>query len=404
MTSINIILRNRPNKKGQCPIVMRVVKDRKSKLITLGLKCEPSDWDDNNNQFKRTALNYNQRNRVLLRLQEKALKIIDEFQLEDIDFTLNEFERLFRGIKTNEETTVYSFWSEKIEDLVSAGKVGNARAYRDTKNSFFKFVKNKGIGFKEITLVLLDKYETYLRSNNNANAGISIKMRTLRALYNDAMKKQVISLQHYPFKAYKISKLKSETVKRALNSQELKTFKDLDTSKYPNLLDSKNYFMFSFYTRGMNFIDMMKLRWEDVHSDKIIYTRSKTGKRFIIKILEPVQQILDYYRTLPNNTGYVFPLLLKNNMTAMQIEHRKDKTLKKFNRDLKEIASVQEIKKNITSYVARHSYATYLKQNNVSTDKISESMGHADLQVTINYLKEFGDDVIDDANETLLDL
>ncbi|MDF0717960.1 site-specific integrase [Muricauda sp. 334s03] len=404
MSSIKITLRNKPNKDGEYPVVMRVIKNRRSKIITIGLSCYEKDWDTKNLQFKRSAPNHVQRNRVLLKLKEKALKIIDEFYLDGIDFTLEDFENKFRGKKDKSDITVLSFWDEKVEDLIKAGKAGNARAYRDAKISFFKFESNKKIRFNEITPALLDKYETHLRSRNNTNAGISIKMRTLRALYNDAMKKNIISIQFYPFKVYKISKLKSDTVKRALTIQEMKEFKNLDTSEYPHLLDSKNYFMFSFYTRGMNYIDMMKLRWEDVHNDRIVYRRSKTGKRFIIKILEPVREILDYYKGQPSSTGYIFPMLLKEKMTPMQIEHRKDKTLKKFNRDLKEIAKVQGINKNITSYVARHSYATYLKQNNVSTDKISESMGHANLQVTINYLKEFGNDVIDDANDALLDL
>ena len=404
MASIKIILRNKPNKKGEYPIILRIVKNRKSKTITLGMSCFEKDWDTRNLQFKRSYPNHVQRNRVLLKLKERALKIIDEFYLEGVDFTLEEFESRFRGKKNTSDITVLSFWNEKVADLVQAGKAGNSRAYKDAKTAFFKFETNKKLRFKDITPALLDKYETYLRSRNNTNAGISIKMRTLRALYNDAINKGVVSLQHYPFKEYKISKLKSEANKRALTIEELKAFNHLDTSKHPHLLDSKNYFMFSFYTRGMNYVDMMKLRWKNIHNDKIVYKRSKTGKRFVIKILEPVQRILDYYKCQPSSTGYIFPMLLEENMTPMQIEYRKDKTLKKFNTDLKEIAKAQDIDKNITSYVARHSYATYLKQKNVSTDKISESMGHANLQVTINYLKEFGNDIIDDANEKLLEL
>ena len=400
--TIKIVLDGKPVSDGRHAVCLRVLKNRKKKIISLGLKCHKENFV--NEQFTKHHPNYQLENEMILTLKSRALGIIREFQMKEQDFSLFDFERKFRPEQDTTDITVLSFWNEKVEDLIRAGKAGNSRAYKDAKTAFFKFETNKKLRFKDITPGLLDKYETYLRSRNNTNAGISIKMRTLRALYNDAINKGVVSLQHYPFKAYKVSKLKSEANKRALTIEELKAFNQLDTSKHPHLLDSKNYFMFSFYTRGMNYVDMMKLRWDNIHNDRIVYKRSKTGKRFVIKILEPVQRILDHYKSQPSSTGYIFPMLLKENMTPMQIEHRKDKTLKKFNADLKEVAKIQDIDKNITSYVARHSYATYLKQKNISTDKISESMGHANLQVTINYLKEFGNDVIDNANETLLEL
>ena len=154
----------------------------------------------------------------------------------------------------------------------------------------------------------------------------------------------------------------------------------------------------------MNFVDMMKLTWRNVQNGKISYVRTKTNTSFIIKILPPVQEILDYYRGLELSTSYVFPLLLKDNLSPSQIANRKKKTLRKFNKDLKEIASLSNIEMNITSYVVRHSYATLLKHGGVSTDMISESMGHSSIEVTQTYLKEFENEVIDDANERLLDL
>ena len=107
---------------------------------------------------------------------------------------------------------------------------------------------------------------------------------------------------------------------------------------------------------------MMKLKWNDIKGDRIFYTRSKTKGHFILKVLPPVQEILDYYQENSRGTKYVFPLLLKENMTPTQIENRKSKTLKKFNKDLKEIARICEIDKNISSYVARHSFATALSK------------------------------------------
>ena len=155
--------------------------------------------------------------------------------------------------------------------------------------------------------------------------------------------------------------------------------------------------IFSYYTGGMNFVDMLKLQWNNIDGNRILYTRSKTKGRFSVKILEPVKKALNYYKSQMIITNYVFPILLKENLTPIQVENRKLKTLKKFNKDLKEIAKIQGINSNVTSYTIRHSFATNLKYAGISADVIGETMGHHDVSVTKAYLKEFDDEIIDDA-------
>lgn len=402
MASVKIIQKSKSLSNGEYPIYLQVIKNGKVKRISLNLSCPKNEWDGN--EFKKNHPNYIKRNQLLNKFKERAYAVIDEFGVNSIDFTLSEFENRFRNRRKGNAVTVLEFWEEKIEDLKKSHKTGNARAYKDVKNSFFKFNKDKNILFRDITPKLLDKYEVYLRSNNNIDGGISLKMRTLRALFNYAIKTGDANIQDYPFRVYKISKLKGKNVKRALTVSEFKKFEALNLDKHPHLTDTKYLFLFSFYLRGINYIDMMKLEWKNIEDGKVYYKRSKTGKIFIIKILEPVQKILNYYKAQKRDTPYVFPILTKIDLTPMQVEYRKDKMLKVFNRELKEIASIQGINKNITSYVARHSYGTIMKYIGVSTDVISESMGHANLDVTNSYLKEFENDIIDDANEKLLDL
>lgn len=400
MASIKILLRDKASKDGLYPIVLKIIKDRKPKLISLGMECLKKDWDEANAQFKKSHPNYVQRNRVLLKQKEKALKVIDEFNIEELDFTLTQFEAKFRG-KKDVNVTVKTFWEEKIDDLKKSGRVGNARAYSDTMASFYKFAKNNQLRFMDITVEMLDKYETYLRPTCK-DGGIGVRMRELRALYNDAIRKGLVDEKFYPFKVFKVSKFKSSGIKKALPRAEIKKFEDLDELKYPHLAESKKLFLFSYYTRGMNYYDIMKLRWSEVQNDSIVYLRSKTKGKFIVKILEPVRLILDEYRGKNTNTDYIFPILLKEGLTPMQIENRKARTLKKFNSDLKKIAAIQGIEGKISSYTARHSFATNLKELGVSTDVISQSMGHQNVGITSAYLKDFEDDIIDEANEKLL--
>lgn len=402
MASIKIILRKKPNIKGECPIALRIVKDRRSKLITLGLTTLIKDWDTKANKFKRSQANWNQRNRILLELEQKALRIIDDFIATDTDFTLEQFEEQFKGVKKT-KMTVAEFWKQKIEELIQVGRTGNARAHRDTRTSFFKFQKNKSLRFHQLTPDMLLKYEIYLRTNGNTDGGIGVKMREIRALFNEAIKRGITQEKYYPFKIYKVSKLKGKNIKKALSRAQISLMENLNTEKLPHLTNSQNYMMFSYYTGGMNFVDMMKLEWSDIDKDRILYRRSKTKGRFSVKIMPPVQKILDFYRSKDSGTDFIFPILLKNELTPTQIENRKAKTLKKFNKDLKEIASLVGITTNVTSYTIRHSFATNLKYAGVTMDVISETMGHQDVNVTKAYLKEFNDEVLDNAMEKLLE-
>ncbi|ARN78245.1 integrase [Nonlabens spongiae] len=401
MASIKIILRKKINSKGEYPIVLRIVKDRKSKTISLGLTSALKDWDAKNVKFKKSHPNSSQRNRILLQLQHKALEIVDEYIATDIDFTLEQFEEQFKGTKKS-KMTVAEFWEEKIKELQLLGRTGNARAHRDTFNSFFKFQKKRTLKFHQLTPELLLRYETYLRTNGNQDGGIGVKMREIRALFNEAIKKGITNQKYYPFKTYKVSKLKGSNIKKALTRDQIRLMENLDVSTLPKLIDSKNYMIFSYYTGGMNFVDMMKLKWTDIEGDRILYKRSKTKGKFSVKILPPVETVLNWYRSHGNETDYIFPILLKNSLTPMQIENRKAKVLKRFNRDLKEIASKVGIETNVTSYTIRHSFATNLKYAGISMDVIGETMGHRNVNVTRAYLKEFQDDVLDSAMKKLL--
>jgi site-specific recombinase XerD len=397
---ITIILKYKMLANGEYPLVLRITKDKSTKIISLGISCKKEHWDGNGISKKHP--DYSIKSRLLLKAKEKALRLVDEFRLDNLDFTLDEFEAAFRGRK-NIKITVSDFWLEKISDMNKAGRTGNARAYKDSYVSFFKFWNRKSINFRDITPTLLDKYETHLRSTGSHDGGIGVRMRAMRALYNDAIRKEIVQEKFYPFKTYKISKLKGKGLKTFLTKGEIQLIADLDTYKYPHLLNTKNYALFSYYMGGINFADLMRLRWSNIHSGRVHYIRSKTKGRFSTNILVPALKILESYRNLKSSTEYIFPILLKDQMTPMQIENRKGKTLRRYNSQLKEIAEIVGIEKKVTSYTLRHSFATNLKFSGISADVIGQSMGHSDVSVTQAYLKEFDDSIVDEAMMKLLE-
>lgn len=396
-----MVLDGKPLSNGNYAVYLRIIKGRKRKSISIGLQCQAKCFV--NEMFVKQHPNSQLENETLLELKSRALRIIREFQIKQMDFTLDEFEEIFRGIKKEQEVNVIDFFDEIIDEMNKAGRVSNAQAYQSTKDSIIKF-KGKKIRFRDITPAFLEKYEVFLKENGNQNGGVAFKMRELKALYNKARNRKLIPKEPYPFEDYKVSKLKSNISKRALNVEEFKKIRDVDLSKYPNLIDAYNFFMFSIYTRGMNFMDMMTLKWSNIHNNRIYYTRSKTKGAFNIEIMGNTQEILTFYKKQNRPTQYVFPILLHEQLTPKQIHYRKQKVLRAYNSRLKEIAVLAGVDVKLTSYVARHSFATILKMQGTSIEKISEMMGHADVSVTMNYLKEFSNEELDKENRKFLDL
>jgi len=400
-TSIKIVLDSRPMSNNLYTVYLRIIKDRKRKNIALGLKCRKEHFE--NEHFLKGHPDYKVENNLLISFKARANKIIRDFQSEGKNFSLQDFEKKFRGKSDIKDCKIADFYDEIIEEFERAGRMGYAKAFKDTKISFLKFTGKK-IVFSEISPLLIEKYEVSLREKGSENGGISFKMRHLRALFNIAINRKVMSRDNYPFKEYKISKIKAENNKIALAIEDFKKIKDVDLSKHPTLTEAYNYFMFSIYTRGMNFADMAKLKWSDIANNRIYYKRSKTKHSFNIEVNEKIQEILDFYKSQNRNSGYVFPILLKDDLTPKQIANRRHKVLSRYNVKLKKLAELAGVERNISSYVARHSFATMLKYLGTSVEKISEMMGHSDVQITMTYLKDFENAELDKEITKLIEL
>ncbi|MDO3626776.1 site-specific integrase [Mucilaginibacter sp. BT774] len=164
------------------------------------------------------------------------------------------------------------------------------------------------------------------------------------------------------------------------------------------LINSRNYFLFSYYCRGINFTDLANLKWSNIRDGFINYVRAKTKEEFDFKLHPEAIKILEYYRHMEGNSdaGYVFPILYKRHGTVRSQRDRKQKILKRVNQDLKTMAEKAEIQKNLTTYVARHSYASALRTKGISKEDIGKSLGHDSIKTTETYLDEIGDPLFDD--------
>jgi site-specific recombinase XerD len=224
-------------------------------------------------------------------------------------------------------------------------------------------------------------------------------------IFNECIENGLISQDKYPFKNYKISKLKHNKNARAISINDIRKIESLDTTVHDKLKLAKDLFLFSYYSGGINFKDIMLLDRDSIYNNntRITYVRSKTNGLFDFKLSSKAKDIVDYYTHYRTDTKYIFPILLKDNLTPTQIENRRHKCISQFNKDLKTIGLICEIDFDLTSYVARHTFASNLKQKGIATDIISEAMGHKDIKVTQLYLKRLENSVIDNAIDSLID-
>lgn len=407
MVSTKILLyKHKTLKNGTHPIVMQIICNRKKKLVSLGFYAKEKEWNPNKARFKRSVVNVSTKNSALHRYELLAQKIIDESILSGKPFSFTSFERQFTG-KQKDTHDFFGFCEELLEEMKMTGNVGNKVVYQNVRNSLKKFSKGK-LNFEGINVKFLNKYEVWLTSDKAdregcSNSTISQYMRTIRAIFNKAIARDLIAQELYPFrnqfnpKGYSLSHLKSEPAYRALSPEELDKFKAFEYQKYPELSNAYLYFMFMYYCRGLNWTDLCHLKRKDIKNGRIYYTRKKTKKNFSIKVSEPLQNILNQF----DSTLYVFPILSSFHKSPTQKQNRIKKCLKQINRDLKEIAMRLGIDPNISTYAARHTYAMSLKRGGINMNVISDALGHADIKVTKHYLSRFEDDVIDKSDDVL---
>lgn len=408
-TSVEAICFNyRPKKDNTYPIMLRLTKSGKRKYVSLGVSVKEENWDFNKNVPKR---NCPDKDAILSIIEKRTAEYraqINEFKVENKDYTLDSLVRRVDN-PVSKHQTVGAFLDQHIEYLKSMNRSGYARTFKEMKASMLGYCKSLDIYFSDISIEWLKGYEAYLKSRNYAMNSIGIRFRTLRVLYNYAITCKVVKKDYYPFDDFKVSKMWEQTQKRAITKEDIKKIAALDlktvTPYYSPYLElGRDLFMFSYLSAGINFTDMARLTCGNIFNGRVSYHRQKTKKLITFQLQPMAMEIVEKYRkkdARPND--YIFPILdRKVHKTETQIRDRIHKALGATNKALHKIGEKLELPIDLTTYVARHSFATVLKRSGVSTAIISESLGHSSEKVTQIYLDSFENEQIDNAMQNLL--
>ena len=377
-------------------IYLQLIHNRKVKLLKTRFYLFPHEWSVQRESilFENAGL---ERIPCLQSIQtglEAELRQMDKLVhlLETRgNYSVKELADLYTGNSFN--GYLLTFIDYIIKSLREDNRLKTASIYSTVKSSFSRFNSGEDILIDSIDNLLIMRYETYLKNTGLRKNSISCYIRALRSIYNQAVKRG-LSAQKNPFKGAYMGV--DKTVKRAVDEDVIIRLRNMDLSGYKTLELARDLFMFSFYMRGISFVDMANLRKSNIKSGYIVYARSKTGQVLTVKIEACIQEIITQYQ-MQTTGDYLLPVYtLQNSNHTSQ--------LRIYNKRLKRISGMLGLEKTLTSYVTRHSWATKALQKGVPVEVISESMGHENESTTRIYLASLGQSVVDKANADVIKL
>ena len=389
---------------GEHPLMLRIAQDGKSTYKSLKISVAAKYWDFKKNEPKTNAPNKDLIQKIILKTKLDYQQKILEKKANSEEFTaislINEKKEEVKA------KTVEEFYLSIIEDLRQKGRIGNSYAYLNSYNTLRNFNKGKKLNytFSHIDVSFCKKYEDWMRSKGNKDTTLSYQFRTLRATYNKAIEAKIVAREKNPFIEYKLSHFNTKTIKRALSKNDILKIINADCTGQSKLRQlTHDLFSFSYLCGGISFVDIANLTPQNIIEDRLIYQRQKTHGNINLLLSKEASTIIEKYSAYQQEADYLFPILhCKRHITPMQKSNRVHKICHQVNAELRIFAKELGISAEVTTYVARHSFATILKKSGVNIGIISQALGHQDIKTTQIYLSKFDNEQVDDAMKNLL--
>lgn len=400
MATVKAVLnKDRVKKHGEYPLVIQVIHKRKKRVVytPYNLKVDEFDLLEQKAVYTdgllRTRKLIKEICRFISMKKKEFERVIDQVAACSKNYTSEDIILKYR--LNQSDKYLVTFMEHHVAEKEALGKMGTARAMRSTLRSLQLFMGNRIVEFSDIDYNFVKRYEEFLCKRNVKQNTVCFYLRNLRTVYNLAYENHIEMGEHNAFR--KITIKTTKTVKRALKLETIEEICRLDLSETPNLDRARDLFMFSFYTRGMSFVDIIYLKHRDVIDDVICYKRRKTGQYMEVAITKPLQKLMDKYGT---DKTYVLPFINEHDRPTLYQQYQA--AYGALYRDLHQLQKILNLSAPLTTYVARHSWATIAKELGASTTIISEGLGHTSEKTTRIYLKDFDRSVIDLINEKIV--
>ncbi len=380
----------RPKNNGLFPVKIRVTLNRVQKYYSVGLELNTSDFERIQNGSVRKELRV-YKNKIA-DWENRVKGIINQMD----SFTFEEFKSKFYDNKSVKITDVYALFDQKIDTLKSQGKISTSSIYQDAKGSLKRF-KSK-LNLMDVTSDFLKNYESYMISESRSVTTISIYIRSLRSIYNEAIDADMVDRKYYPFGKNKYQPRAPRNIKKALTIKQIKNIIEYKVEEGTNQQMAKDMWLLSYYCNGMNIKDIINLRFSNIEKDTLYFERLKTlstnqnPKPIVVSLIPQAKEIIQRWKQKKRSPDdFVFPII-KKSMTEDEKAKVKHQFIKTINKYMKRIGSEIGYDKPLTTYSARHSYATILKRSGAPLSFISEALGHKSLLTTESYLDSFEDE------------
>ena len=322
-------------------------------------------------------------------------KIICEFESANKDFTLDELCEAF-GMLTPCKT-VFAFLHEQVERQKRMQRHGTAMTYANAYLRFKEFRNGTDLTFDGLSSGMIEEYEAWLTNRGLRQNTIRFYLRTLNTLLLKANGEGLLDDGRKLFSRVRLSFVK--TMKRAVSEADIRAIQKLQLPETGIMAFARDVFMFSFYMRGMPFVDIAFLKKANLRNGILTYCRKKTNQQLAVEWECEQQSIVDRYAHLTKDTPYMLPIILKADGTEYRQYQRMQENV---NRALKKIGNMVGLKIPLTTYVARHSWASIARDMNIPISIISEGMGHQSYKTTQVYLDSIDTSKIDEANRNII--
>lgn len=388
-----IFLDTRRKTKGdKYPAKLRVTFQRESRFYSINVRLTQNDFDKTVGTSETNRINrgkYKDWNFDFTDAETRAREILKQMSF----FSFDEFKKRFESKRKVNIECVLTRIIDLKESLSEQGRIETASVYSNLHKALSEFQDGKKLTFVQITPDYLQRFDTWMQNNGKSQTTVGIYMRHLRRIINIAIEEKIISQSVYPFgsgsKLYTIPKPRN--IKKALPISDIKKlFKYKPAPKSPERYYI-DLWLFSYFCNGINVKDICHLKYENIKDDQIFFHRAKTRRSdqtpipISVALIPQIKTIINRWGTGEN---YIFPIL-KDGMSAEDAQKRVKTITKSINKYIKVIAIKVGITQNVSTYTARHSFATVLKRANVSVEFISEALGHKNLSTTESYLGSF---------------
>ena len=399
MTTIKLKFRPSTVKGAEGTLYYQVIYQRNVRRMSSDYRIFTEEWDNEREEIL-IATNSERKYHLLnIRLSahkeiSRCKEIAEKMNAEGINYTIDDMCNAF--MKHSTEKTVFTFLREQIEKKELMGRQGTLHTYLNAYRRFREFRQSNDLTFDELSPDMMEHYEAWLTNRGLQQNSIRFYLRTLNTLYHKAVIEGVTP-DNKIFDRVHLSFVK--TRKRAISETDIRAIKRLILPKNSPIAFARDIFMFSFYMRGMPFVDIAYLRKSDLRYGMLSYCRKKNNQFLTIEWEREQQEIVERYAPLTKDTPYMLPIILREDGT----EYRQYRLMQEsVNRNLKKIGEMIGLKIPLTSYVARHSWASLARNMNFSIAIISEGMGHHSYKTTQTYLDSIDTSQINDANRKII--